>query len=151
MATKRVNRSIIYNRRAQYDYQLLDTFEAGLSLNGAEVKSLRSGNASLSEAFGKVDGGEIFLYNMYIAPYPCSQEVFDPRRKRKLLFHKREIAHITAALSQKGLALVPVKVYFRRGWAKVEIALGKGKRQYDKREALRRRETEKEIRRHIQR
>jgi len=145
---KQTSRPVIYNRRAKHDYQIIETFDAGLELKGPEVKSIRTGTASLAESFGKIDKGEVFLYNMYIAPYPNSRDVLDSRRKRKLLLHNREIAKIVAALSQKGLALVPLRVYFRRNWAKVEIALGKGKREFDKRQDIKRRESEREIHRY---
>ena len=138
---------VIFNRRARHDYQVLETMSAGISLLGPEVKSVRAGNASLAESFGRLDKGEVFLYNMYVAPYKYSRLESDPRRPRKLLLNKREIAKLDQALSQKGLSLVPLKLHFRRGWAKMELAIAKGKREFDKREAIRRREAEQEMRR----
>ncbi len=147
MTAKQVSEPVIYNRRARHDYQILETLEAGISLQGPEVKSLRSGNASIAESFGRLDRNEVFLYNMYIAPYACSRAEVDPRRRRRLLLHKREIERISQAVSQRGLTLIPLKVYFRRGWAKTEIAIAKARRKFDKREKLRKRIAEREIRR----
>ena len=146
MDRKKASQPAIYNRRAKHDYQILETFSAGISLEGPEVKSIRTGNASLVESFGKVDKNEVFLYNMYITPYRYSRDVGDPRRRRKLLLHNKEIQHLSAAVSQKGLTLVPLRLYFRRGWAKVELAIARGKREFDKRESIKRREAERAIR-----
>ncbi len=133
----------ITNRVARRDYFILETVEAGLELRGAEVKSLRSGKASLAESFAKVEGNEIFLYKMHINPYEYSNKDLDPIRPRKLLLHRKEIDYLINNASQKGLALVPLRVYFKMGYAKVELALGKGKKQYDKREAIKRREADR--------
>jgi len=139
------NKGGITNRVARRDYFVLETVEAGLELMGAEVKSLRSGKASLAESFAKVEDNEIFLYNMHINPYEYSNRELDPTRPRKLLLHRKEIDYLINNASQKGLALVPLKVYFKRGYAKVELALGKGKKHYDKREAIKRREADRAI------
>ena len=136
------------NRKARHEYTILESFEVGIELKGTEVKSLRNHKASLSDSFARVDGGELFLYNMHISPYEFgSYTNVEPTRKRKLLAHKKEIVKLTGYTSQKGLTLVPLKVYFKHGLAKVEIALAKGKRQYDKREAIKKREVKREIER----
>ncbi len=138
----------ITNRSARRDYFILESVEAGLELKGAEVKSLRTGRASLAEGFAKAEAGEIFLYHMHISPYEyTSQKEQDPLRPRKLLLHKREINYLISKISQKGLALIPLKVYFKEGLAKIELALAKGKKQYDKREAIKSREAERDIER----
>ena len=137
------NKGGITNRVARRDYFILETVEAGLELRGAEVKSLRSGKASLAESFAKVEGNEIFLYKMHINPYEYSSIELDPIRPRKLLLHRKEIDYLINNASQKGLALVPLRIYFKQGYAKVELALGKGKKQYDKREAIKRREADR--------
>jgi SsrA-binding protein len=140
--------NIATNRRARYDYEILETYEAGIALWGTEVKSLRLGGVSLSDSFARVDGGEIFIYNLYIAPYECGRaSEQDPRRKRKLLLHKREIKRLLGKTAERGLTVIPLRIYFKHGLAKVELALCRGKRQYDKRELLRKKEAEKEIER----
>ncbi len=142
------DKTIVTNRHARYDYTILETFEAGIALKGTEVKSLREGEANLKDSFARVEGGEVFLYNMHIAPYAFGNIAnVDPLRPRKLLLHKSHIRKLVGELASKRLTLVPLKLYFTRGIAKVELALAKGKRQYDKREAIRRRETERELRR----
>lgn len=142
---KHVIAPVIQNRRARYDYEIFQTVNAGLSLAGPEVKSIRGGNASLSDSFARIDKNEVFLYNMYIAPYPCSREELDVRRPRKLLLHKQEVLKLSQAVVQKGLTLIPLRVHFRRGWAKVEIAVAKSKKQFDKREKIRRRVSDLEM------
>jgi len=134
----------VTNRAARRDYFILESFEAGLGLKGSEVKSLRAGKASLAESFAKVEGKEIFLYHMYISPYKYTAEKDqDSLRPKKLLLHRREIDYLIAQISQKRLALIPLNVYFKKGLAKVELGLAKGKRQYDKREAIKRKEAER--------
>lgn len=135
--------SSVTNRSAHRDYFILEAFEAGIALQGAEVKSLRSGKASLAESFAKVEDGEIFLYHMHISPYEYSGKDLDPVRPKKLLLHKKEIDHIIAQIAQKGLALIPLKVYFKDGYAKVELGIAKGKKQYDKREDIKKKEAER--------
>jgi SsrA-binding protein len=140
--------NVVTNRRAWYDYEILETYEAGLSLRGAEVKSLRGGMASLKDSFVRVDGGEAFIYNLYIAPYECGMtRDDDPKRRRKLLLHKREIERIKGKTAERGLTVIPLRIYFKRGLAKAELALSRGKRQYDKREEIERREAEREMER----
>jgi len=139
-------RTVVANRRARHDYHLEETYEAGLQLVGSEVKSLRAGRASLQDAYAKVRGEELWLVNMHIAPYEQAGPFnHDPLRPRKLLLHKSEIRRLVGKVKERGCTLVPLRVYFRRGLAKVELALARGKKQYDKRADLRRREAEREV------
>lgn len=125
------------HRKARHHYEILESFEAGLALRGSEVKSLRGGKASLDGCFGRVDNGELYLFNFYIPPYQfTTQDAPDPRRSRKLLLHKKEIGRIAGKLQTKGLTLVPLEVYFRRGWAKVALGLARGKKDADRREEM---------------
>jgi SsrA-binding protein len=141
-------KTISVNKKARFKYQLLDRFEAGLELKGTEVKSLREGHVSIAESFGRMRGEEAFLINMDIPPYEAgSIHNHERKRARKLLLHRRELKKLTGAVSQKGFTLVPVKLYFKRGWAKVELAVARGKTQYDKRETIKGREARKEIQR----
>ena len=140
------HQSIARNRRARHDYSILDTYEAGLVLTGSEVKSLRDGKANLSDAYGIVRNGEIFLLNLHISPYErASYNNHEPTRTRKLLLHKREIRRLIGAVERQGLTLVPLELYFKRGVAKVAMALGKGKKQHDKRDAEKQRDADREI------
>jgi len=140
------------NRRARFDYEILDTFEAGLSLLGPEVKSLRGGKASLAEAFAVVRRGEAYLVGCHIPPYEqASRENPDPRRERKLLLHRREIAELEGGASERGFTIIPLELYFRRGRAKVSLALARGKKRHDKRETIRTREEEREVARTLRR
>ncbi len=134
------------NRKALYNYHILNSFEAGMVLKGSEVKSLRLGRVSLRESFARAEGNEIFLYDLHIAPY-SHQGILgpEPTRPRKLLLHKREIKRLIGLTTQKSLTLIPLKIYFKKGKAKVEIALAKGKKKYDKRESLKRRAAQREI------
>ncbi len=142
----------ILNRKARHDYEILETVEAGIELRGTEVKSVRAGKVTLADSFARIRAGEIFLYGAEISPYVnAGYAHHDPARPRRLLMHSREIARLAGKISQKGLTLVPLKMYFKRGWVKVEIGLARGKRQYDKREAIKRRETAREISRAVSR
>ncbi len=141
------NEPVITNRKALRDYFIEKRFEAGVQLFGNEVKSLRRGNANLKGSFAKIEGDEVFIYNMHINPYEFSREEIDPIRKRKLLLHKLEIKHLDIKLKQKGFTLIPLSIYFKRGYAKIELGLARGKRQYDKRRSLK----EKQVRRDIER
>jgi SsrA-binding protein len=133
------------NRRASHEYFLLDTFEAGLVLQGSEIKSIRAGQISLAEAYIEVDGSEAWLIDAHIAPYiQASMFNHEPRRPRKLLLHKVEIRRLWNEVRRKGVTIVPTKVYLKEGRAKIEIALAKGKRLYDKREAIARRDMQRE-------
>ena len=138
------------NRKARHDFTILESFEVGIELKGTEVKSLRSHNASLSDSFARINNGELFLYNMHISPYEFgSYTNVDSKRRRKLLAHKKQILKLDSYTSQKGATLIPLKVYFKSGLAKVELALAKGKRQYDKRQAIKKREARREVDRHF--
>ena len=142
--------SIARNRRARHDYTIIDTWEAGLVLTGSEVKSLRDGKANLSDAYGIVRDGEIYLINLHISVYErASYNNHEPTRTRKLLLHKREITRLIGAIERQGLTLIPLELYFKRGIAKVAIALGKGKKQHDKREDAKPRDADREIARAV--
>ena len=143
------NRPVATNRRARHDYEILDTFEAGISLLGPEVKSLREGRANLREAFAAIRGGEAFLHQLHISPYePATrQNPADPTRDRKLLVHRAQISKLAGRVAERGNTLVPLSIYFKDGRAKVELALARGKHTYDKRAALRRKEDEESARR----
>ncbi len=142
--------SIAKNRRARHDYIILDTYEAGLVLTGSEVKALRDGKANLSDAYGIVREGEIYLINLHISQYErASYNNHEPTRTRKLLLHKREIGRLIGAVERQGLTLVPLELYFKRGIAKVVLALGKGKKLHDKRETERARDADREIARAV--
>jgi len=137
---------IATNRKAFHDYHILETMEAGIVLVGTEVKSLREGRANLKDSFGRIKDGEAYLCNVHISPYEkASIHNHDPRRTRKLLLHRRELNGLIGRVVEKGLTLIPLKLYFKHGKAKVELALAKGKRQYDKREALKARAHEREM------
>jgi SsrA-binding protein len=137
----------INNRRARYDYLVLDVFECGIMLEGSEVKSIREGKANLQDAYARVEDGEVFLHGMYVAPYSYSRAEIDPVRKRKLLLHHSEIDDLTRATAERGVTLVPLRVYFKDGRAKVELAVARGKRQYDKRQAIAERDAKREAER----
>lgn len=136
------------NRKARHDYFLLDFFEAGISLKGSEIKSIRAGQVSLKESYVKTDGYEVWLVNAHIAPYdPASSQNHLPTRDRKLLLHKKEIDKIWDEVRKKSLTIIPIKMYLKNGKAKVEIALAKGKQRHDKRQSLAKKDAEREIRR----
>ena len=140
------NKLVCQNKKARYDYFIDEVLEAGLVLLGPEVKSLREGRASLVDSYARVKKGEVFLYNMHITPYPYAHYVqLDPVRTRKLLLNKREIRRLIGKTKEKGYTLIPTKVYFTKGRAKIEIALAKGKRKYDKRRALKEKELRKDM------
>jgi SsrA-binding protein len=137
---------IASNKKARHDYAILDSYEAGIALTGTEVKSLRAGRASLVDAFGDVTNGEIYLHNLHIAEYAQGTWTnHAPRRTRKLLLKKQEIVKLIGKVNEAGLALVPLSLYFSDGWAKVELALARGKKSYDKRQDLAKRDAEREI------
>jgi len=139
---------ITENRKALHNYEILEKYEAGLVLIGPEIKSIRQGQVSINEAFGRLIGGELFLINAYIAPYKQARiEDYDPRRSRKLLLHKGEIKKLIGKLQQKGLVLVPLKLYLKTGRAKLELGLGKGRKLFDKREKIKKREIERRLKR----
>lgn len=139
--------SIAENRKAFHDYHLLETFEAGLVLLGTEVKAIREGRVNLRDSFARVEDGEIFLYNVNISPYSHRGYAdHEPLRRRKLLLHRDEIRKLIGRTVEKGMTLVPVRLYFKKGRIKVAISLAKGKKDYDKRETIKRRETDRETR-----
>ena len=142
------NKIVATNRKAHFEYFLLEHFEAGISLLGTEIKSIRVGQMSLAEAFVKIDDREAWLMNAHIAPYESANRYnHDPRRPRRLLLHRKEIRELWSAVRQKGVTIVPVQVYLKEGIAKVDIALAKGKKQYDKREEIARRDADREAER----
>jgi len=143
-----MEKTAVSNRKAYYHYHILESLEAGIELKGPEVKSLREGKASLADSFARVDDGEIFLYNCYISPYEFGNIAnVEPTRFRRLLLHKKQISRLAGQVSQKGMTLIPLKIYFKGGLAKVEIAVAKGKLLYDKRETIKKRESNLELRR----
>lgn len=140
----------IKNRKARHEYDVEETYEAGIVLKGTEVKSLREGKASIQEAFAYLMEGEVWLRDMYIKPYSHgSYSNHDERRKRKLLLKKREIAELDKAVSQKGYTLVPLKVYFKEGYAKILLGVARGKKKYDKREDIKERDVKRELDRKV--
>jgi SsrA-binding protein len=140
------HKTVASNRRALHDYEILDRFEAGIVLTGSEVKSLRGGRGSLSEAYGRVQGGEVWLEGMHIPPYEQGEKRgYDPIRRRKLLLHRNEIERLIGKTQERGLTLVPLRVYFSHGLAKVEVGLGRGKRQFEKRQTTLEREHRREM------
>jgi SsrA-binding protein len=139
---------ITLNRKARQNYEIIESLEAGMVLTGTEVKSLREGRMNLMDSYARVQNGEVFLVNAHISPYSHGNvQNHDPLRDRKLLLHKDEIKRLTGKTEVKGLTLVPLKVYFSRGRVKLQLALARGKRQYDKRETIKRREAEIEMKR----
>lgn len=139
--------NIAENRKAMHDYHLLETFEAGIALQGTEVKSIREGRVNLRDSYARVEGGEVFLYNVHISPYGNRGYVdHEPTRRRKLLLHRQEIRKLIGKTVEKGMTLVPVRMYFKNGRIKVAISLAKGKQLHDKRETVKRREAERETR-----
>ena len=142
-------KTVVSNRHARHDYEILERFEAGIALSGAEVKSLRGGRGSLTESFARVRDGEVWLEGMHIPPYEQAMDkrAYDPIRARKLLLHRKQIERLIGKTAERGLALVPLRVYFAHGLAKVEIGLARGKRQYEKRQAIAEREHEREMQR----
>ena len=139
-------RTVATNRRARHDYLIEERFEAGMVLTGSEVKSLREGRASLAESYGRVEGGEVWIENLHIPPYePGERRGYDPKRRRKLLLHRAEIERLIGKTAERGLTLIPLRVYFAHGLAKIEMGLGRGKRAYEKRQAIAEREHRREM------
>ena len=142
--------AIARNKRARHDYHILEHWEAGLVLTGTEVKSLRDGKANLSDAYAIVKGGEVYLLNLHISPYDKGNQFnHEPTRTRKLLLHRKEIRRMIGAVERQGLTLVPLELYFKKGIAKVQLALGKGKKLHDKRDDEKRRDDEREMARAV--
>jgi SsrA-binding protein len=158
MAAKKTNarsgddeiRVVCRNKRAGYDYEIFETFEAGIALQGTEVKSLREGRANLQDSYAKVKGGEVYLVDAHISPYSHGNiSNHEPKRERKLLLHKREIRRLAGKVQERGFTLIPTKIYFKRGMAKVEIGLARGKKLYDKRAEIKRRDEKRELLREL--
>ncbi|MGI8507876.1 MAG: SsrA-binding protein SmpB [Gemmatimonadaceae bacterium] len=146
VTTEPARQSVAKNRRASHDYQILDSWEAGIVLTGTEVKSLRDGKANISDAYGILRDGEVYLINLHISPYERGGYVnHEPTRTRKLLLHRREIRKMIGAVERQGLTLVPLELYFSGGRAKVALALGKGKKLHDKREDAKKRDDERDM------
>ncbi len=138
----------ITNRKARYDYAIGDRYECGIVLEGAEVKSIREGRADLRDAYARVDDGEVWLHELHVTPYSYARaDELQPRRKRKLLLHRGEIDELQRRTGEAGVTLVPLRLYFKDGRVKVEIAVARGKRRYDKRQAIREREDKREAQR----
>jgi SsrA-binding protein len=147
-AEKGADRLIVSNRKARYEYHVLDTWETGIVLQGTEVKALREGKANLQDAFARVDNGEVWLFNVHISPYEQGNRFnHDPLRPRKLLLHRNEIRRMIGSVQEKGLTLVPLDLHFSGGRAKVNLALVRGKQLHDKREAIKERDQKREVQR----
>jgi SsrA-binding protein len=142
---------VAQNRRARHDFEIIKTFECGLELKGSEVKSLREGKAQMRESFGRIENNEAFVMQLHIPPWTHASmwDKLDPNRRRKLLLHGREIDEMREQTQQKGLALVPLSIYFKDGRAKMEVALGRGRKNYDKRSALASRDANRDIEREV--
>ncbi|MEW6440982.1 MAG: SsrA-binding protein SmpB [bacterium] len=139
---------VAQNKKARHDYEILSTYEAGLVLTGTEIKSIREGRVQLKDGYGKITNGEAFLHEIHISPYPNAGPFnHEPTRTRKLLLHRREIGKLTGKIQEKGLAFVPLRVYLKDGRAKVEMALARGKRKYEKRETLKKQDAKRDIER----
>ncbi|MDW8138183.1 MAG: SsrA-binding protein SmpB [Bacteroidota bacterium] len=144
--------TVATNRKARHEYEILETLEAGIALVGTEVKALRQGKANIQDAYATIENGEVWLRNMHISPYEFGNRYnHDPLRPRKLLLHKREIMRLYGKTRERGLTLIPLRIYFKRGWAKVELALVRGKRQYDRRAEIAEREAKRELERLLKR
>lgn len=141
------------NRKARFLYEILETYEAGIELVGTEVKSIRAGKVNLADGYAFIKNGEAWLTNVHISPYQGSSQYFnhEPKRPRKLLLHRKEISQLIGKIEQKGLTLVPLKLYFKGSWVKVSIGLGKGKKLHDKRETVKRRQDQREMSRAMKR
>ncbi len=139
------SRILVENRKAWHDYEILETLEAGLVLTGTEIKALRAGKGNLRDSYARVDGSEVIVHNMHVSPYDQGNRAnVDPMRPRKVLLHREEIRRLVGKTREKGLTLIPLKIYLSHGRAKLEIGLARGKRQYDKREAITEREVARE-------
>jgi SsrA-binding protein len=139
------NPAVARNRTARHDYEILETLEAGLVLKGTEVKSVREGNVNLKDGYATVERGEAYLHNVHISPYdPASRWNVDPERRRKLLLSRREIRMLASQVDEKGMTVVPLDIHFRNGFAKVTLAVARGKKSFDKREAIKRRDLDRE-------
>lgn len=139
---------VAQNKKARHDYEIEETYEAGIVLTGTEIKSIRAGKVNLKDSYARIKDGEVFLLNMHISPYEQGNRFnHDPVRTRKMLLHKKEINKLIGLTKEKGYTLVPLKLYLKDGWAKVDLAVAKGKKLYDKREAMKKRDAQREIER----
>jgi SsrA-binding protein len=145
--SRRGDQVVITNRKARHEYFVLSSYECGVVLHGAEVKSIRYGRANLQDAYARIDDGEVWLYGMHVSPYEFSRGDLDPVRRRKLLLHHKEIVELARATEEKGVTLVPLRVYFKDGRCKVEVAVARGKARYDKRQAIAKRDADRETER----
>jgi SsrA-binding protein len=143
----RGDRVVISNRKARYDYFVLDSYECGIVLKGPEVKSIRNGRANLQDGYARIDDGEVWLFGMHVSPYEFSRGDLDPVRPRKLLLHNKQIVELARATEERGVTLVPLSVYFKDGRAKVELAIARGKARYDKRQAIAERDANRDVQR----
>jgi len=143
----RGDRVVISNRKARYDYFVLETYECGIVLKGPEVKSIRNGRANLQDGYARIDDGEVWLFGMHVSPYEFSRGDLDPVRPRKLLLHHKQIDELARATEERGITLVPLSVYFKDGRAKVELAIARGKARYDKRQAIAERDANRDVQR----
>lgn len=143
---KGIGKVIAQNKKARHDFHIEETYEAGIVLQGTEIKSIRAGKVSIKDSFARIENGEVFLYNMHISPYEQGNRYnHDPLRTRKLLLHRREISKLIGAAKEQGYSLVPLKIYLKDGFAKIQLALAKGKKLYDKRENLKQKDAQREI------
>jgi SsrA-binding protein len=147
--SRRGDQVVITNRKARHDYYVLDSYECGIVLKGAEVKSIRNGRANLQDSYARMEEGELWMHGMHVLPYEFSRAEHDPVRPRKLLLHRKEISEIARATEEKGTTLVPLRVYFKDGRCKVELAVARGKAHYDKRQAIAARDAKREAERDL--
>lgn len=150
MSIKTQNRTLASNRKARHDFFIEDTIEAGIALTGTEVKSFRQGKVNLKESYAMVENGEVFILGMHVSPYEQGNIYnADPLRKRKLLLHKREVRKLVGYIAQKGYSLIPLSAYLKNGKVKIELAVAKGKKLYDKRDDIAKKDAERRIQRHL--
>lgn len=143
-----VFKTVADNRRARFEYEIIDSMECGIELAGTEVKSMRQGKCNLQDAFARIEDGQVWLYNCHISPYDHGNRFnHEPMRKRRLLMHTREIEKLRGKVQEKGLTLVPLKIYFKRNWVKVNLALVRGKQLYDKRQTIAKRDSQRQLER----
>jgi SsrA-binding protein len=143
-------KAVAVNRKARHEYFIEETYDAGIVLVGTEVKSIRAGKANITDSFARIERNELWVHNMYIAPYEFGNRFNpDPRRPRKLLMNRAEIDRLAGQTQQKGLTLIPLQIFFQRGYAKIELGLGRGKKLYDKRESIAEHDREREARRSL--
>jgi SsrA-binding protein len=147
--SRRGDQVVITNRKARHDYFVLDSYECGVVLKGAEVKSIRNGRANLQDSYARMEDGELWMHGMHVLPYEFSRAELDPVRPRKLLLHRKELSEIARATEEKGTTLVPLRVYFKDGRCKVELAVARGKARYDKRQAIAARDAKREAERDL--